>query len=68
MNGMRQMSEEEMHMVKGGKCNSNYGYYFCCPANSAQMVNAIKKYQDAGQTDKAAKYVQFCYEDCGYRG
>lgn len=27
MNGMQKMSQKEMEMVTGGKCNSDYGYF-----------------------------------------
>lgn len=68
MDGMRKMSAEEMKVMKGGKCNRDYGYYFCCPLTSTIMTNNIQKYLDAGQTAKAKAYIQFCYEDCGYTG
>lgn len=28
MNGMEKMTKKEMEMVTGGKCNSDYGYFF----------------------------------------
>lgn len=37
MNGMEKMTKKEMEMVTGGKCNSDYGYFFCCPANADDM-------------------------------
>lgn len=55
-----------MEMVTGGKCNSDYGYFFCCPANADDMVATIENLMNSGQKNKASKYIQFCYEDCGY--
>lgn len=55
-----------MEMVTGGKCNSDYGYFFCCPANADDMVATIKNLMNSGQKDKASRYIQFCYEVCGY--
>lgn len=66
MNGMEKMTKKEMEMVTGGKCNSDYGYFFCCPANADDMVATIKNLMNSGQKDKASRYIQFCYEVCGY--
>ncbi len=65
MTGMKELSLTEMKSVKGGKCNSNYGYYFCCPADTAALQKKVAEYLAVSQ-DKASKYVQFCYEDCGF--
>lgn len=68
MEGMRNMTNEEMNTVTGGYCTSKYGgYFFCCPANADIMVENIMKY-DKTNHDKASKYIQFCYEACGYTG
>jgi len=66
MNGMNKMTKAEMEIVTGGKCNSDYGYYFCCPATAADMKTLVNYYIASGQKAKASKYIQFCYEDCGY--
>ena len=66
MKGMNRMSSQEMKQVTGGKCNSDYGYFFCCPANADDMVATIENLLNTGQEAKASKYIQFCYEDCGY--
>ena len=66
MNGMEKMTKKEMEMVTGGKCNYDYGYFFCCPANADDMVATIKNLMNSGQKDKARRYIQFCYEVCGY--
>ena len=66
MNGMEKMTKKEMEMVTGGKCNSDYGYFFCCPANADDIVATIKNLMNSGQKDKASRYIQFCYEVCGY--
>ena len=67
MVGMVELSEDELKSVKGGKCNWDYGYFFCCPSNSDKMAEQIEKYLKKDE-DKARKYIQFCYEVCGYRG
>ena len=43
MNGMEKMTKKEMEMVTGGKCNSDYGYFFCCPANADDLDRKIKQ-------------------------
>lgn len=68
ISGMTKMKDNEMKLYRGGVCNSNYGYYFCCPSSASKMVAQIKKYENAGQHAKASKYIQFCYEVCGYTG
>ena len=40
--------------------------FFCCPANADDMVATIKNLMNSGQKDKASRYIQFCYEVCGY--
>lgn len=55
MNGMEKMTKKEMEMVTGGKCNSDYGYFFCCPANADDMVATIKNLMNSGQKDKASR-------------
>ena len=66
MNGMEKMTKKEMEMGTGGKFKSDYGYFFCCPANADDMVATIKNLMNSGQKDKASRYIQFCYEVCGY--
>lgn len=61
MSGMQKMSMEEMGAVKGGLCNSDYGYRFCCPSSTADF----KKKYNSYSTAKKKKYIQFCYECCG---
>ncbi len=65
MQGMQDLTMNEMQSVKGGKCNSDYGYYFCCPSNTTALQTKVAEYLKTSKT-KANKYVQFCYEDCGF--
>lgn len=63
MSGMISLTNEELNLVKGGACNSDYGYYFCCPANKKKLQENVKKYQKSDY-EKAKKYIQFVYECC----
>ncbi len=66
MMGFQKLTTDEMKSVRGGKCSSEYGgYYFCCPANADDMRSLIGEYLKENQ-NKASKYIQFCYEVCGY--
>jgi bacteriocin-like protein len=63
MRGMKNLTKDELNLVKGGACNSDYGYYFCCPASKKILQENVKKYQKTDY-EKAKKYIQFCYESC----
>ena len=59
MNGMEKMTKKEMEMVTGGKCNSDYGYFFCCPANADDMVATIKNLMNSDRKIKQADTFSF---------
>ncbi|WP_277406532.1 hypothetical protein [Lacrimispora xylanisolvens] len=63
MYGMMSLTNEELNEVKGGACNSDYGYTFCCPASKTKLQETLKKYKKTDM-EKAKKYIQFCYECC----
>ena len=61
-----ELSQGSYSMLKYDGGLIDYGYFFCCPANADDMVATIKNLMNSGQKDKASRYIQFCYEVCGY--